>query len=223
MIKTKGWETLKGVVATSTLDSFKKKINHKPLRIDRGHTVDGEYVSSPTGTEQWANYWTESIKYTYTVQTIDMSIRKEIEYHINDPVLYHADVVGTLPEFERIRPHIDTPYRFEKWQNEFETLGVQCLIPLDRFDSTSGSTGFVPHSQKHYFNIKKCYQGKYNDFFLDNVVQPEVNYGDVLLWHPRTLHSAMPNTSGQERRAILIFYCDKKIVEELKEQDNVKT
>lgn len=223
MIKTKGWETLKGVVSLSTLESFKKKIKSKPLRIDRGHTQDGEYISTPEGNEDWANYWTESIKGSYTVQTIDMSIRKEIEYHIKDPVLYHADVVATMPEFNKIRPHIDTPYRFEKWQNNFETLGIQCLIPLDRFDEASGSTGFVPYSQTHYFNIKKCYQGKYDDFFLDNLVQPKVELGDVLLWHPRTLHSAMPNTSGAIRRAILIFYCDKSIEQELRNIDNVKT
>jgi ectoine hydroxylase-related dioxygenase (phytanoyl-CoA dioxygenase family) len=221
MIKTKGWEILKDFVDIQSLDNFKKTTSN--VRIDRGHTVDGSYISQPTGNEQWTNYWTDSVKDTSLVQRLNLKLLEQIKYQIKNPVFYHADIVCTTPQMNTVRPHIDTPYRFEDFSKAEELLGIQCLIPLDNFSAESGSTGFVPYSQKHYFDIKKCYSGKYNDFYLDNYVQPTLNYGDVLLWHPKTLHSAMPNNTGKERKALLIFYCDRSIVDFLKKLDNFKT
>lgn len=220
MIKNEGWEILRNFIDKNSLDNFNKA--NKNLRINRGHTIEGDYASDPKGNEVWANYWTDSVKHTAFVQSLNVLLLEQIRFHLDKPVMYHADIVCTTKDMNTIRPHVDTPYRFEEFAREEKLLGIQCLIPLDNFNIDSGSTGFVPYSQKYYFDIKKCYSGKYNDYFLDNYVQPDLNYGDVLLWHPKTLHSAIPNQTNADRKALLIFYCSKNIEEFLKKIDNVK-
>jgi ectoine hydroxylase-related dioxygenase (phytanoyl-CoA dioxygenase family) len=79
-------------------------------------------------------------------------------------------------------------------------------------------------------NIYKYYSQKniliektpvYTEEFLEHVVQPEMNLGDVLIYNPRVLHSTMPNNTNITRRALLTHITTRELAEEMKLVDNV--
>jgi ectoine hydroxylase-related dioxygenase (phytanoyl-CoA dioxygenase family) len=43
----------------------------------------------------------------------------------------------------------------------------------------------------------------------------------MLLWHPRVLHSAMPNTSVGNRTAALLLFVEREYYDEIRVIDNI--
>ena len=190
--------------------------------IDRGHDAHGKYHPKPPNYPvKWANYWSQDLNHIPSVDRIAKFYLPQVALLLDDPVIYHSDFVVTTPDHRGVRPHIDTPYRFESFSDETDLLGVQCLMPLTDFNQVTGGTAFVPGSHNENWDIKKCYQGEYNDYFLDNYQQPQLTPGEMLFWHPRTLHSAMPNNSSWTRVALLILYIERRINDEVRVIDNI--
>jgi ectoine hydroxylase-related dioxygenase (phytanoyl-CoA dioxygenase family) len=94
---------------------------------------------------------------------------------------------------------------------------------LEDTDKTNGSTGVVPYSQKRNFNINECYSGRFDRWFSENSVQPDMPIGSLLMYNCRVLHSSMPNMTEKDRPALLLNYLDSSIIDEVKTIDNVWT
>ena len=192
--------------------------------IDRGHDNNGKYYAkAPNRHVRWANWWSQDTNnYQAVFETVKFYL-PQVALLLDDPMLYHSDFVVTTPDHRGVRPHIDTPYRFESFENEERLLAVQCLLPLSTFDINTGGTAFVPGSHNHKWNISECYRGVHNDYFMENCHQPELQPGEMVIWHPRVLHSAMPNNGASKRSALLILFVEREYYDEIRVIDNIFT
>jgi ectoine hydroxylase-related dioxygenase (phytanoyl-CoA dioxygenase family) len=163
---------------------------------------------------QFVNTWPESIAIQKLIDPI-------MQAHFGNLVLYSNDTVFIKQGSTWINPHIDTPHRFGKYNYDKRLLGIQCIISLDNINKDSASTGLVPYSQKRDFDIKKCYDGTYDRWFIENAIQPDMPTGSLLFYNCRILHSSMPNTKDVERPALLFNYIDRSIYAEVKSMDNI--
>lgn len=210
-------------IPRNLIDPHRTFLNSSHILIDRGHDVHGNYYSCPPKHKvQWANTWSQELSETQIVHVCNKFYTPQIALLLDDPVLYHSDVVTTYPNYQTVRPHIDTPYRHESFADEDAFLGVQCLLPLtENFGPRTGGTAFVPGSHNTKWNIKDCYNGKHDDYFTENCVTTQVNYGEMLIWHPRVLHSATPNHGVEKRPALLMLYVERHIHDELRVIENI--
>lgn len=191
---------------------------------DRGHDKNGNYYNrAPSHHVEWANWWSQDASVFAAVNDVVKFYMPQISLLLDDPVLYHTDFVVTTPHFREVKPHIDTPYRFESFENEQRLLGVQCLLPLTMFDNSTGSTAFVPGSHREQWDIKKCYKGEYNEYFSEHCEQTTLGGGEMVIWHPRVLHSAMPNNSPSKRCALLMLFVESDVHDEIRVIDNIFT
>jgi hypothetical protein len=183
---------------------------------DRGHDVNGKYYAGYQDGVEWANYWTGPLNDNPRIADIRKVVDRLVGRFLVIPVFYHADISVLTPKNSLIRPHVDTPHRHAPWNEKIKKiLGVQVAIPLHSVAPTTGTTAFLPGSHRKVWPIKDCYAGKFTQEFIYNCVQPEVNFGDVLMWDARTLHSQMPNISTSNRYMLLLNYLEEYIVEDV--------
>jgi len=187
----------------------------------RGHDLDGTYYNSNYDSVEWGNYWTEALTDHVDVIEIEENVGLLVKQFMENPVFYHSDVSVLMPGSKQIRPHIDTPHRHELWNHQIRNrLGIQVAIPMQAYTEHSGSTAFLPGSHQRYWNIKQCYRGEYTGEFLSDCVQPDITFGDMIMWDARTLHSQMMNTTGDPRYMLLFNYVEKSILDRLVEYEN---
>lgn len=139
---------------------------------------------------------------------------KEWDIHV-------VDCISTRPSSNKIYAHIDTPYRFAEFAESNETLGVQIIIPLDKFTLENGGTSYLPGSSLERINYKDIEENRvhYNQRLINEGQQLLANPGDVLMYDGRTLHSTMPNNSTEFRSALLINVLKSDIIPRVKELD----
>ena len=159
--------------------------------------------------------------------TMAADIQKRIEQG-EEWDIHIVDTITTRPGSTKIRAHIDTPYRFEDYArtSNDEVLGVQCIIPLDRFTIENGATCVLPgsHHERFYYKDIEENQEEYNDLLTTQGFQFVSSPGDALIYNSRTLHSTMPNNSENFRSAILINALDVNLIKRIREVDmNTKT
>jgi len=180
---------------------------------DRGHDINGQYHEKRTTDIEWGSYWTIPLNNNPRVDEIRNITDRIASKILLEPVFYHSDISVLTTSSHSIRPHVDTPHRHEPWSNKISrTLGIQLAIPLQDHGSLSGTTAFLPNSHRRHWDIRDCYAGKYDQEFLENYHQPEIHFGDFLMWDARTLHSAMPNKGHSKRYMLLFNYLEKSIV-----------
>ncbi|MEM6382787.1 MAG: phytanoyl-CoA dioxygenase family protein [Pseudomonadota bacterium] len=115
-----------------------------------------------------------------------------------------------LPGGPGQEPHVDYPYwDFHTPQthpvglNASFPMNAQASILLDPFTEETGATAFVPGSQKELrYPVE-------SDRFFERCERMLGEPGDVALFFGAAWHCAMPNTSKQDRSAILIQYLPK--------------
>lgn len=184
---------------------------------NRGHDTSGKYYPKYQPNVEWANYWTAPLNDHPRIANIRKVVDGIVAEFIEYPILYHSDASVITPQSTLVRPHIDTPHRHLPWNNDQRLLGIQVGIPLNEFvpSGRSGTTAFLPGSHKKSWDIKKCYSGDYTFEFLNDFDQPELHYGDMVLWDSRTLHSQMPNITDVNRYLLLMNYLDERIVKDV--------
>jgi len=168
-----------------------------------------------------AVWWSQTVIKWPEVIEIEKLLNPLIKNYLPNAEFYSSDIVVIEKESTWLNPHIDTPHRFKKYNYDKRLLGIQCIISLRDTDKNSASTGLVPQSQLKDFNINLCYEGLYNDFFLDNNIQPDMPKGSVLFYNCRVLHSSMPNPLPNSRPALLLHYLDSDIIEDVRMIDNI--
>lgn len=205
------------------IDSINSKVSQ--LVPNRGHGIDNKYWPQDRVNDcpELALWWSQQLTDWSEVQEIGQLLINRIGLLFNNPCIYVADIITNTPKNKYIKPHIDSPYRFDTWHESFDLLGVQCIIPLCNFTKENGGTGILPGSHKRNWIVQDSYKGKYNEEFLAGVLQPEIGPGDVLVYHPRVLHSTMPNNTNYERRALLIHITNKETANQMRLVDNIFT
>jgi ectoine hydroxylase-related dioxygenase (phytanoyl-CoA dioxygenase family) len=221
LFKAKGFDVFKNVIDLGTIEKINRK--HELLVPHRAHAMDHKYYPADRINEcdKLAIWWSQELSAWPEVQAITKRLIELLGVLFDEPDCYIADVITNEPGNTYVKPHIDSPYRFAKWWDRDELLGVQCIIPLCDFTQENGGTGLLPNSHNTRWVVKDSYAGKYNDEFLEGVVQPEMLMGDVLIYHPRTLHSTMPNRTEIPRRALLIHITSKEMARLLRLEDTI--
>lgn len=115
-----------------------------------------------------------------------------------------------LPGGPGQEPHVDYPY-WDFYNPETHPVGLngsfpmnaQVSILLDPFTEATGATAYVPGSQKELRYPTEA------DNFYDKCERMLGEPGDVALFFGVAWHCAMPNTSDQDRAAVLINYLPK--------------
>ncbi len=221
LIHGKGWLLKKSYIGESLIDTFYDRIDRLGPR--RAIDINKKYAEGAgiLDLDKLAIWWSQQVLDWAEFQSIEKITFDLVRNILLDPRLYAADVVTIEPGSNIINPHVDTPHRFPEWNFDQRLLALQLIIPLHDIDSKSGSTGLVDQSQLENYPIDDCYQGKYNQLFLDLVKQPKMPKGSVLCYNARLLHSSMPNPSSRPRKALLIHYCESSIIKPLRSIDNI--
>ena len=221
LFATTGYDVFKNIVSVELIEAINKKTIL--LVPHRGHAMDHKYYPADKVAEckDLAVWWSQELSGWPEVQEITKQLINVIGSMFDDPDSYIADIITNEPGNTHIKPHIDSPYRFPKWWDADELLGVQCILPLCEFTKENGGTGLLPKSHNTRWVVKDSYAGKYNEEFLAGVDQPKMSPGDALIYHPRTLHSTMPNDTDVPRRALLIHITSKEMARLLQAEDTI--
>lgn len=196
---------------------------HTLLVPQRGHDFDAKYFPKNKLEEAGALaiWWSQQVSEWNSVKRVNDKILEITDGWFKDSAVYVADVISNEPGNKFVKPHIDSPYRFDKWHDVEELLGVQCIVPLCHFTKENGGTGIYPGSHLKSWIVQESYKGTYTEEFLANVYQPEMFPGDMLIYNPKVLHSTMPNATTKTRRALLTHITSKEMVKQLKMVDNI--
>lgn len=221
LFTTTGYNVFTRIVNIELIEGINKKIDL--LVPHRGHAMDHKYYSADKIHEckDLAVWWSQELSDWPEVQNIIKELINIVGVLFDEPDCYIADIITNEPGNTHIKPHIDSPYRFPKWWDQDELLGVQCILPLCEFTKENGGTGLLPNSHNTRWVVKDSYAGKYNEEFLAGVDQPSMLPGDALIYHPRTLHSTMPNQTKTARRALLIHITSREMAKQLRKEDTI--
>jgi ectoine hydroxylase-related dioxygenase (phytanoyl-CoA dioxygenase family) len=216
-----GYTILDNMIPISYLDSLYDKFSS--LRIVRASTSNKTYREGLQVAEltDISVYWTELVTDFPEVKSINDILHNQVKNYLSTAILYTSDIVVINPNSTWVSPHVDTPHRFTEYNFDKRLLGIQCIVPLFDLSNNNGATGVVPKSHTKNFDIDFCYNGKYNNYFLDNVIQPNISKGSALMYNCRVLHSSMPNPTNIVRPALLLNYLDSDIVNSIRPLDNV--
>jgi ectoine hydroxylase-related dioxygenase (phytanoyl-CoA dioxygenase family) len=216
-----GYTILEDVIPHGLLDSFHSKIDTlHPVRASSS-LKDYAERSDIMKLHDIAVWWSQLVMSWEEVQQMNNIILPYVKECVDNAHWYTSDTVFIEPHSSWFNPHVDSPNRFEKWNDDKRPLGVQCIVPLYDLNQFNGATGLVPKSQLKNFPIDHCYRGYFNGYYTRNYIQPEVKKGSVLMYNTRLLHSSMPNPTDTKRPAILFNYLDNDIISEIRTTDNV--
>jgi ectoine hydroxylase-related dioxygenase (phytanoyl-CoA dioxygenase family) len=216
-----GYKVLPSFIPRKLINDFKNRLKDLyPVRASSSKKfyAERDAIKELKDISVW---WSQTVDHMPEAQAIFKLIDPMIKTHFTNMDMYANDTVFISAGSTWMNPHIDTPHRFHKYNFDKRLLGIQCIVSLDHLDKDSASTGIVPYSQKRDFDIDKCYNGTYDRWFKENVIQPDMPTGSLLFYNCRVLHSSMPNPKQIERPALLFNYLDRSIMSEIKSIDNI--
>lgn len=193
-----------------------------PERYHRGNATDGKYYGEHDGEREYDVWWTTQPPKEMWMPIV-WKLSESIDRFFNDRWDIHVvDCITTRPNSSKIYAHIDTPYRFEEFADSDETLGVQIIVPLDKFTLENGGTAFLRGSHKEKIDFRDLEENReyYNNRLITEGEQLLGDPGDVLMYDGRTLHSTMPNKSTEFRSALLINVLKADIIPRVQELDS---
>ena len=220
-INEQGYCVVRNLIDREDIDAL--NFLQQYLIPQRGHDFTAKYFTRQKLSEagELAIWWSQQLTSWECVKSINNILLETTKDWFTDSVVYVCDVITNEPGNQFVKPHIDTPYRFDPWHESFELLGIQCIVPLCEFNKENGGTGLYPGSHLRNWVVQDSYKGKYTEEFLAHVIQPEMSPGDVLIYNPRVLHSTMPNNTDLKRRALLTHITAREMVDQLKLVDNI--
>lgn len=190
------------------------------LGPQRGHDKNKKWygwnhvaeMDNPKEQVDWAYYWTAHVEHEH-IDTIkrELSPLADAAFGAGNWVWHVQDFIVLHPGMNFYRPHIDTPYRFKEFRYAEGLLGLQFMVMMCDYNENNGATGYVPGTHRYVqdsFHMRDN-PDSWNIFFADNYKQYTANAGSFVCWHPRLLHSTMPNRTKNIRRALLIHAAEK--------------
>ena len=196
------------------------------LGPERGHDMNKKWygwntvkqMKNPEQEVDWAYYWTTSVSHPH-IKTIQDQLANcaDAVFGEDNWVWYAEDFISLQPGMNFYRPHIDTPYRFNEWRYSKELLGLQFMVMMCDFNEDNGATGYVPGTHKYIQDADHMRDNpeSWNIFFADNYQQYTADAGSFVCWHPRLLHSTMPNNTNEARQALLLHAAEKTTAKRL--------
>ncbi len=165
--------------------------------------------------KEYVHYWSEQIRdktkwIQDLLQPIIMDVMQE-NYQ-----WFCADFHVVNPGSDYMHAHIDTPYQFGPWNHITELIAVQCLIAVDDFTHENGGTRIVPGSHKDDVPIDTIGNEDLNDKLIVEGSDFIAPAGSIIIYHPRTLHSTMPNSTNKSRSALLMCAVRPDIIDSLR-------
>jgi len=184
------------------------------LKPERGHDMNQKWygwnkvknMENPIDDVDWAYYWTVKAKHPLISKVYD-AFRPLCDSALGKGnwAFHVTDFIVLQPGMNFYRPHIDTPYRFKEFRYADDLLGLQFMVMMCDFNEQNGATGYVPGSHKYIYDPDQVREEiSWEVFFADNYKQYKAEAGSFVCWHPRLLHSTMPNQSKEIRRALLV-------------------
>jgi ectoine hydroxylase-related dioxygenase (phytanoyl-CoA dioxygenase family) len=219
--ESQGYLLVENLIPDACIDSITAKLDTLyPVRAVSSNEkyAEREKLASLPDKVVW---WSQLVMDWDEVMTIATLLDPLVQQYLPDAVWYTSDIVTIEPNSKWINPHVDTPYRFAKWNEDDRLLGIQIIIPLQDTEPDAGATGIVPGSHVRDWDIKECYSGAYNKYFWDNFEQQFMPKGSMLMYNCRLLHSSMPNSLDKPRPVLLFNYLSGAILEEVKAIDNI--
>ena len=214
MIDTHGFETVQQCLNTTMLYDFIYS-KHKWDIPARGIDTGGNYHSYPSNGVKWENYHTPSLNAHPRIADIRSVTDTLVAPLLTNPVFHHSDCNVMMPSRCKIRPRVATPHSHPQWASNTDRQSIHIAVSLHDSSSYNGLPTFLPRSQNTLWDIKKCYNGDYDDIFAKQAEQPSIRFGDLVMWDSRTLYSPMPNKALTNRYVVLLSYVEKDIVSEL--------
>lgn len=205
----------------SELNEFAKKIPPQ-----RGHDKDVKWygwnnvaeMENPLTDVDWAYYWTQDVFHPHVDHIKqELSPMADAAFGPGNWIWYVQDFIVLQPGMNFYRPHIDTPYRFKEFRYAEGLLGLQFMVMMCDFTPDNGATGYVPGTHKYIYDAIQMRDNlpSWAPFFADNYQQYTAGAGSFVCWHPRLLHSTMPNRSNEIRRALLLHAAEKQTARRL--------
>ncbi len=200
------------------------------LTPERGHDKNKKWygwntvskMAEPMSEVDWGYFWTARAEHPY-IEEIKNALRPCVNatFGENNWVWHVQDFIVLQPGMNFYRPHIDTPYRFKEFRYSKELLGMQFMVMMCDFNEWNGATGYVPGTHKYYYDAIDMRDNSigWEIFFNDNYKQYTAPAGSMVAWHPRLLHSTMPNKTTETRRALLIHAAEKTTARRLETID----
>jgi sulfatase maturation enzyme AslB (radical SAM superfamily) len=224
----KGYDLAYDIIPTPLLDAVADKLDScYPVRASthKKQYAEAEDTKKLHGIAVW---WSQLTDEWEEVQKINDIVFPKIQTHMPNAEFYASDIVTINGPSRWVGPHVDTPHRFERYNNmatdlNFELLGIQVIIPLETIDADSGATGLLPYSHRQDWNIQDCYDGHFDDMFKEEAVQHDMPKGSMLFYNTRLLHSTMPMHLPKKRSILLLNYLRRDIIKTVKKIDNVWT
>ena len=218
-----GYVSIKELISPFAVRQFKLWAMN-PANIHRGNAVNGVYYAKHRKGREYNVCWSKEPPEEMWRPVVDILSRYIDAFFQEKKWSIHVvDTITTRPKSQKIRAHIDTPYRFEEFAHTTndEVLGVQCIIPLDSFTIENGATCVLPgsHANRFYYKDIEDNQEKYNDLLTTKGFQFVSSPGDALIYNTRILHSTMPNNSENFRSALLINALDSSVLPRIKKVD----
>jgi len=118
-----GYHVFKNVVSPALITKINNKVDL--LVPHRGHAMDHKYYPADKIHEckELAIWWSQELSGWPEVRAVTDILIGTVGSLFEQPDLYIADIITNEPGNTYIKPHIDSPYRFDRWWNRDELLG----------------------------------------------------------------------------------------------------
>lgn len=209
-IKEHGYYVMPNFLSSDEILELQELCDRSPIAMGETWPQDGKTQYLPgLAPEQYMHWWTKNANDEPIIQHVKQRI-----YPLADKcfdgnfVQFGGDFKVTNPGSTYMYLHFDTPYRHDRWANDFsdDIKGMQFGIALDHFNEETGGTRILPGSHRRVYHKHDMEQGVHNEEFLRDGLTMELEPGGLFCYHSRTMHSTMPNKSNRPRRLMLMLH-----------------
>ena len=142
---------------TEELTALQNLCDETPVAM--GETWDNEYKPDLQFNE-YMHWWSQTVSDHPLTLSIKEKIRPMADkcFGEDNYEQYGGDFKVTNAGSQYMYCHFDTPYRHDRWANDFsdDIKGMQFGIALDKFDNESGGTRVLPY-QKYITKRYGCW------------------------------------------------------------------
>ena len=226
-IKENGYTVMPNFLTSDEVKQLQDLCDSSPVAMGEtwaGEDGKTEYLPD-LDPDAYMHWWSYNMSEHAIVQQVKDKIKPLADKCFNGEFeQLGGDFKVTNPNSGYMYCHFDTPYRHDRWANDFgeDIKGMQFGIALDKFDDVSGGTRILPGSHKKVYHKTDMDVRKHDQEFLRDGVAMELEPGGLFCYHSRTMHSTMPNNSGKPRRLMLLLHLwnDPTFRQELQQEES---
>ena len=146
-----------------------------PIAMGETWPKDGKTEYLPNlDPSKYMHYWTQNMSEYDIVKKVKEKLKPLADPCFNGEFeQLGGDFKVTNPTSGYMYCHFDTPYRHDRWANDFgeDIKGMQFGIALDKFDDVSGGTRILPGSHKKVYHKTDMDAAKFCELLLYNIYE----------------------------------------------------